>query len=119
MVLARAPIVALAFALALSACLAAPGGPSEAEHVLGGAFTEAVTDADLRAAGRIAEAEGGEMVILESFPPQFSVQKVGKEACERIRMQLEAKAYVASVRECLPRVISEDADAPTSSSASG
>lgn len=83
--------------LLLAGCLDAPsGGP----HRLGGSFTAEATQAQVDEARALAEAEGGDMAVMESFPLQFGVTGLSGEACGRLRAALDAKPYVASVGAC-------------------
>lgn len=100
--------------LLLAGCLE-PAPASEAEHVVSGAFTAEATQADYAEAGRLAQAEGGEMVLMESFPPQFRVAGFGRSGCERFRAAIAETPYLARVGECTPRVFSDEPDRPTSS----
>ena len=117
----------LAAGLLLAGCMDAPqgstgdpgggdgGAPTNATHHLGGAFTREVTQAQLDEAQALARAEGADMLLLESFPLQFSVPGLSAEACARLRGALDAKDYVAEVRACQPTQQGGDPDAPTSS----
>lgn len=91
------PRVLLGLAALAAGCIGA------AETVtLGGAFTEAATQEDLRAFGDGMRAlgRGVDVAILESFPPQFMVRELPADRCDEARAFAQAEPYVARVGEC-------------------
>lgn len=87
---------------------------TQGQTMLGGAFTEAATQADIQEAGALARQEGAELLVMESYPAQFQARGMDASGCERLRAALQAKAYVARVGECQPVTQSADPDEPVS-----
>ena len=85
--------------LLAAGCVAPQAGPMQ----LGGAFTEATTQEDLRAFGEDMRAYGRDVdvAILESFPPQFSVRGLDADKCGDARAHARSLPFVARVGECL------------------
>lgn len=86
-------------ALALAGCgTPAADGPT---FRLGGAFTEQRTDADLQDFQRTVRPYSDDVLLMESFPEQFSIRGI-VGGCEQLRSQLDAKPYIATVGQCSP-----------------
>ena len=89
---------ALLAALLVAGCVGAQGTMR-----LGGAFTEAATQADIDAFSEDMRrfGRGVDVAILESVPPQFSVRGLDADKCDDARALAASRPYVARVGECL------------------
>lgn len=93
----RALVLGLLVALALAGCSTSTSGPS---FRLSGAFTEDRTEQDLQEFDRIVAPYSDDVLIMESFPEQFSIRGI-EGGCEQLRVDLQAKDYIASVGTCV------------------
>src|SRR5688572_18510117 len=76
------------------------------ETGFGGSFTESVTQSDIETFRERMNKQGAEdVLIMESFPPQFQVKGLG-ENCERARAEADSLPYVRSVSASRNRTLS-------------
>lgn len=90
-------------AAALVLVLLAPAGclgEGPAAYAVRGAFTPDATPAQIEEAQAIARADGGDMLVMESFPPRFAVLNLTSFACERIHDKLAEKPYMGQLDAC-------------------
>lgn len=76
-----------------------PGDPDT--YRLGGTFTEDADQGDVADLRGEAEARGGQVTIMESYPLQFDVTGLDRDACTELKAVLEQKPYTESVGGCL------------------
>lgn len=89
------PVLLALLALPLAGCAG-----EETSYGVTGSFTEDRSDEDIEEVRELAHAQGGEIVILESFPEQFQVRALSLEECEAFREEVEQKPYIDTVEGC-------------------
>jgi hypothetical protein len=68
---------------------------------LSGAFTAERTEADLQEFHALVGPYADDVRILESFPEQFAIDGRESDRCDELAALLRAKAYIATVSDCL------------------
>lgn len=78
-------------------------GPVKDPHQFGGTFTEQATPAQMEDFRARMEAHGAQdVLLLESFPVQFSVEQVPGATCAAARQEADALPYVQEAGPCRP-----------------
>lgn len=86
------------------------------EHRVSGTFTENATQDQMDELAGQVEDRGGEFVVLQSFPAQFSATGLADAACEEVAAFAANATYVAHVGSCQPVEPSEDPQEPVNNS---
>lgn len=89
-----------------------PSGETSTDWRLGGVFTRNASQEDLQDIQGEADARGGDLRVMESFPMQYMIDGLTQSACIELRALLQEKDYVDTVRECRLVQLGEDPDEP-------
>ena len=104
----------------LAGCLE-PGGSTppasrgeDEAWILGGAWTQEHTQADIDAWCEVAKRYGNECLVMESFSPQYALRFTSEARCEAARAEVLALQNITA-RACSRVEPSDDPEQPTSS----